>query len=126
MIMINQRKSKEKSKKQITKKKFKLNIDNDFIMNKQIYLNKDSFILNNLDVKHDYFNIEEQLEYNLNIPANNEFKFFKKSENYYILFYEILKHLNLKINKFKEINIDRDGNCFFNIVLNLNYLIFKL
>ena len=62
-------------------KKFKLNIDNDFFMNNQIYLNPDSFILNNFDVKQDYFNIKEQMEYNLNIPSNNEFKFLEKSEN---------------------------------------------
>ena len=104
-------------------KKFKLNIDNDFFMNNQIYLNPDSFILNNFDVKQDYFNIKEQIEYNLNIPSNNEFKFLEKSENNYNLFYEILKHLNIKINRVKEINIERDGNCFFNIIYNLTYLI---
>ena len=89
-------KSKDKSKKKLMKKKFKLNIDNDLFMNNQIYLNPDSFILNNFDVKQDYCNIEEQIEYNLNIPSNNEFKFIEKSENNYKLFYEILKHLNIK------------------------------
>ena len=44
-------------------------------MNNQIYLNPDSFIVNNFDVKQEYFIMEEKLEYNLNIPSNNEFKF---------------------------------------------------
>ena len=82
-------------------------------MNNQIYLNPDSFIVNNFDVKQEYFNIEEKIEYNLNIPSNNEFKFIEKSENNYKLFYEILKHLNIKKNRVKEIKIERDGNCYF-------------
>ena len=47
-------KSEEKSKNKLTKKKLKLNSDNDFIMNNQIYLNPDSFIVNNFDVKQEY------------------------------------------------------------------------
>ena len=107
-------KSEEKSKNKLTKKKLKLNSDNDFIMNNQIYLNPDSFIVNNFDVKQEYFIMEEKLEYNLNIPSNNEFKFTEKSENNYKLFFEILKHLNIKKNRVKEIEIERDGNCYFN------------
>ena len=55
------------------------------------------------------------INYVINIPNDDEFKAYEeKSENNYKLFYEILKHLNLKVDSVKEINIQKDGNCFYN------------
>lgn len=96
-------------------KVLKLNSDNDFIKNNKIHLHQESFIIKNFDVKENYFILNRDINYDINIPNNVEFKAYEeKSENNYKLIYEILKHLNLKVNSVKEINIQKDGNCFYN------------
>lgn len=100
-------------------KVLKLNSDNDFIKNNKIHLHPESFLIKNFDVKENYFILNKDINYNINIPNNVEFKAYEeKSENYYKLIYEILKHLNLKVDSVKEITIQKDGNCFHN---NLSY-----
>ena len=96
-------------------KVLKLNSDNDFIKNNKIHLHQDSFLIKNFDVKENYFILNEDTNNDINIPNNVEFKAYEeKSENNYKLIYEILKHLNLKVDAVNEINIQKDGNCFYN------------
>ena len=102
-------------------KLLKLNSDNDFIKNNKIHLHPKSFIMKNFDVKDNYFILNKDIKYDINIPNDDEFKTYKdKSENNYKLFYEILKHISLKVDSVKEINIQKDGNCFYS---NLSFFI---
>ena len=105
-----------------SKKVLKLSSGNDFIKNNKIHLHQDSFLIKNFDVKKNYFILNKDINYNITIPNNAEFKAYEeKSENNYQLIYEILKHLNLKVDAVKKLKFKKDGNCFLTIIFLNKY-----
>ena len=67
-----------------------------------------------LNIKEDMLEIVEDLVYNISIPSNNEMhNYIDKSENNYLLYYKIINHLYVEPREFIEIDINKDGNCFF-------------
>ena len=74
-----------------------------------------SFIEKNFNIKKEYLNIDNQLDYCISIPQEtlfikNEKKYF---DNYYF-YYQIIKHKDINNVNINEIEINHDGNCFYN------------
>lgn len=84
-------------------------------MNNKIFLDENSFIIKNFDVKDKYFILEKDITYNIPIPYNSKFDNYNIiSEKNYNIFYEISKHKPLNFNQVNEIDIIPDGNCYYN------------
>ena len=95
--------------------KFKINSDNACLLNQKIILDKDSILLKIFNLKEKYLELENNITYSINVPNNYELENYKDiSKTNYYLYYYINKHLDLPKNDILEIDINMDGNHYFN------------
>ena len=67
------------------------------------------------NIKKEYLYLENNTSYIIQIPEDNSIQDYEiKSNNNYNLFFNINKHLDIQINEVIEVDIIRDGNCYYN------------
>ena len=91
------------------KLKIKAFEDSTFVLQSNNYINE------TFNIKTDYLLVENNIDYNVEIPIEDSFKNedCNKYINYY-LYYNIINHKDISESLIEEIYIQKDGNCFYN------------
>ena len=79
-----------------------------------VVLQSNKYINETFNIKIHYLLVENNIDYNIEIPIEDSFKNAesKKYINYY-LYYNIINHKDISESLIEEIYIEKDGNCFY-------------
>ena len=87
------------------------------VHNNAIVIDPNSLINKYFNIKAEYFSINEDVDYNIAIPNNNSLtNYVKISEENYKFYYYIINHLNIEEAKLEFIEVQPNGNCFYNSI----------